>query len=105
MNETPTLADTLVYLIAYLNLAGRDPDDGHTLDCGRADDDCKALESVAAMLDAAGPAEQASFRTAVERAIAEENATGGPRPDWLACYEDMLTDLNERAAFRDDNPA
>ena len=57
------------------------------------------------MIDSATAAEQAALRAAAERAIAEENATGGPRPDWLACYEDILTDLNERAASTDIHPA
>ena len=93
-----TLADTIVYMIAYLNLAGKDPDDGHILDCNRADDDCKALESAAAMLDFASATEHAALRAALERAIAQETSAAGGRYDWLACYEDMLTDLKERGA-------
>jgi hypothetical protein len=100
-----TLADTIIYLVAYLNLAGLDPDDGHTLDCNRADDDAKALESVYAMIDSASPVEQQALKAAAERAIAQENASGGPRFDWLACYEDILADLNERAGSPDSGPA
>lgn len=91
-----TLADTIVYLIAYLNLAGKDPDDGHTLDCDRADDDCKALEIAAAMLDSATAVEHVALRAAVEHAIARETAAATGRYDWLTCYEDILTELKER---------
>lgn len=100
-----TLADIVVFLLAHLNVAGVDPDDGHTRDCDRADDDCKALESVAAMLDSATAAEHAALCAAVERAIVLEGATAEPRPGLLACYEDILTDLSERAAATDIRPA
>ena len=90
------LSDIIVYLLAYFNLAGKDPDDGHTLDCNRADDDVKALEMVYSMLDSATAAEYAALRAAAERAMEQENATQAPRYDWLASYEDILCDLAER---------
>ena len=100
------LADIIVYLLAYFHVAGKDPDDGHTLDCNRADDDEKALEIAYGMLDSATPAEYAALRAAVERAIAEENATGAPRYDWIAAYERILaTDINEREESRNNPPA
>jgi len=89
------LADIIVYLLAYTSLAGIDPDDGHTLDCNRADDDAKAMEMVSVMLDSATATEYAALRAAVHRAVALESA-----PNWIAAYEDVLSDLNEREASK-----
>ena len=100
-----SITDTLVYLLAYLSLAGRDPDTGQIADHSRADDDCKALEYAGYLLDAAPTAERSVLRAAVERAIAREHAVEGPRHDWLAAYEDILTNLDERAASTDTRPA
>jgi hypothetical protein len=98
-----TLADAIVYLNAYLNLAGIDPEDGHTIDCDRDDDDAKALEWFYCILDSATSAEFAALRAAAERAIAEENAAGSPRPDWLAQFEDFVKDLKERRPSTETN--
>lgn len=92
------LADAIVYLLAYTDIAGVDPDTGQTVDDNRADDDCNALESAIAMLDTATEAEHAALRAAAERAVAQENAKAEPHHAWLAAYEDILTHLIERAA-------
>jgi len=99
------LADSIVHLYAYFLVVNKDPDTGFPLDCDRADDDEKALETVYVMLDSATAAEYAALRAAVERAIAEEKATGGPRPDWMAAYEIIRTDLEEREASHNNPPA
>ena len=99
-----SITDTLVYLLAYLSLAGRDSDTGQIADHRRADDDCKALEYAGYLLDSASAAERSTLRAAVERIIAREHAEG-PRHDWLAAYEDILTDLDQRAASTDTRPA
>src|SRR4051812_22235504 len=95
-----TLAGIVVYLLAYASLAGVDPVDGHTLDCDRGDDDEKVLELVYVMLDAASDAEYAALRAAVYRAIAKESAC-----NWIAAYENVLTDLNERENAKFTPPA
>ncbi len=61
-----SLTDTLVYLLAYLSLAGRDPDTGQTIDGFRADDDCKALEYAGYLLNSASATELSTLRAAVE---------------------------------------
>ena len=56
------------------------------------------MEWAACLLDTASAAERSALRAAVERAITREHTVEGPRHDWLAAYEDILTDLDERAA-------
>ena len=90
-----TLADIVVHLLAYASMAGIDPNTGQCLDYTRADDDEKNMEPVYAMLDSATEAEYAALRAAVARAIAKESAC-----NWIAAYEGILNDLEERESAR-----
>jgi deoxycytidylate deaminase len=70
-----TLADALIYAIAYLNVAHGEDD--------RQDDDCRALESIMATLTQCAIAEQQALVAAVNRAIAVENAVEYPNHQLL----------------------
>jgi hypothetical protein len=78
-----TLADALIYAIAYLNVAPGDDD--------RHDDDCRALEWVYCAIDRCSLAEQRALTDAAKRAMAMESS-----PLLVATYDDILADLNER---------
>lgn len=83
-----TLADALIYALAYLNVAHGDDD--------RQDDDCRAFESVIDTLTRSSAAEQQALVDAAARAIAAESSAEPQNHLLISTYRDILDDLQER---------
>lgn len=73
-----SLADALVYSVSYINCRAVDDDD--------SDDDVGALESIAAFLHTATPAEEDALAAAAQRAHIAEQAAPSSRPNFIEDY-------------------
>ena len=81
-----SIADALVYSVAYLNC--REDEDEDSLD-----DDVAALESIAACLAAATDAEKDALAAAAKRALAEEQSATSPRENYVRDYENWMEEM------------
>lgn len=82
------IADALVYAVSYINCR---PLEDHE---SRYDDgDVGALESIAAFLYAATAAEEDALAAAAERALAAEQASPQPRPEFVRDYQRWMEDI------------
>jgi hypothetical protein len=82
------ITDALVYAVAYINCR---PLEDHE---SRYDDgDVGALESIAAFLHTATPAEEDALAAAAERALAAERSAPLARPEFIRDYERWMEDM------------
>jgi hypothetical protein len=82
------IADALVYAVSYINC--RPLEDAEA----RYDDgDVGALESIAAFLHNASPAEEDAPAAAAERALTAERRAASPRPEFVRDYERSVEDM------------
>ena len=81
------IADALVYAVAFIHCHGDENDDE------LQDQNVKALESIAAMLRQATPAEQDALAAAAERALAAELASPRPRADFVHDYRHWMEEM------------
>jgi hypothetical protein len=82
------IADALVYAVSYINCRPLE-DAGSRYDDG----DVGALESIAAFLHNALPAEQEALAAAADRALSEERSSPRPRPEFVRDYERRMEDM------------
>ena len=80
-----TLADAVISAITYISTASADDD--------RADDDVRALESLAVTLRQCSAAERDSLRAALQRARAEAESSAHAHPDLLHTFRAIETDI------------
>ena len=80
-----TLADAVIAALTYISTAQADDD--------RADDDVRALESLAATLHHCSAAERDALRAALQRARAEAASSPNPHPDLLDTFRAIETDI------------
>jgi hypothetical protein len=81
------IADALVYAVSYINCSALD-------DESRDDDgDVGALESIAAYLRDATPAERDALAAAAERALAAEQSSPQPRHEFVRDYSRWMEDM------------
>jgi hypothetical protein len=83
-----SLADALVYAVSFINCRAVEDDDSNY-----DDGDVGALESIAAFLHTATPAEEDALAAAAERALAAEQAAPSPRPEFVEDYERWMEDM------------
>lgn len=83
------IADALVFAVAYIN--GRTGEDPESEDDDERD--VNAMESIAAFLRAATPAEEGALAAAAERALTEERSAPRPRPELLHVYEHWMENM------------
>lgn len=82
------IADALVYAVSYINCR---PLEDH--ESRYDDDDVVALESIAAFLTTATPAEEDALAAAARRALAAELASPRPRPEFVEDYSRWMSDM------------
>lgn len=78
-----SLADALVYAVAYIDIC--DDRDGDFLD-----DDVGALESIVGFLNDATTEEQDALAEAAQRALHQERASRQPRAKFIRAYENWM---------------
>lgn len=80
--EPNSIADALVYAVAYINLRENARED-------EDEDDVDALESIAGFLSSSTPQDQDFLAAAAERALASEQA-GANREEFVDEYETWM---------------
>ena len=80
-----TLADAVISAISYISTASADDD--------RADDDVRALESLAVSLRQCSAGERDALRAALQRARAEAASSAHTHPDLLDTFRAIETDI------------
>ena len=80
-----SIADAIVYAVAYINAREGDDD---TLD-----DDVGALESIAGYLSDATPDELTALADASRRAVESELSQAAPRPEFVEGLESWMEDM------------